>query len=188
MNLKTSLSAAWLALLSIAPPCEAALTLDIGTGNTIVYPGTASGILIVGTGNYINGNNSAVFGYMNFADNTESSLVTGQYNNVWSGSRVFVSGSYNAVWGEDSMTGGSWNVNNSDRSVVVGYGNSTDSPTFDDALVAGRYNATVPKNAFLVIGNGFSASSRRNAFVVYQDGDVYIRKAQGDIPMGNYQN
>jgi hypothetical protein len=110
-----------------------------------------------------------------------------------------------------SLIVGSWNSSIGHDSIIVGQNNSvsvTDLDFFlpvensgvigtgliskyDNCLIVGKNNsgAYIPDGQsppLFVVGNGTSASSRADAFVVKANGDVIITKVQGDISMGIY--
>ena len=76
---------------------------------------------------------------------------------------------------------------------AFGYG--LRSPTgHGGSVMVGKYNdqetgagKDFSKHVLFVVGNGPSTNQRSNAFIVYDDGDVVIKKEQGDISMGSYQ-
>lgn len=80
----------------------------------------------------------------------------------------------------------------------IGIGNGIQSVSFQEVVVGAfnDYSAfSTPNSAswtatdpIFVIGNGSSSSSRSNALFILKNGDIFIPKPQGDIPMGEYGN
>lgn len=164
-------------------------SLVVGYANEIFMPNSVA----IGAANGIEAPQSAAFGSGNYIlqyDTEDAIFVSGTYNVslAWSSAGF---GTYNVIdyGAESSLTAGSANFNDAARSVMVGTGNSS-SYLMKNGVIGGKYNANVSKSAILVLGNGTGSNQpdRKNALVVYEDGDVIITKRQGDISMGIYGN
>jgi hypothetical protein len=113
--------------------------------------------------------------------------------------------------GRQCLIVGSWNNSSGHDSIIAGQNNSISSISaeflwpatssgvigtgliskYNNCLIVGKNNsgAYIPDGQsppLFVVGNGTSASSRADAFVVKANGDVIITKVQGDISMGIY--
>jgi len=153
----------------------------IGNTNNIGdVNGTASGSLAVGSSNLIRDTTGTA--YYNTA--------LGSYNSI-PGDNSVAMGQVNAVYGFNSMAAGDWNSVDGSKTMALGSHLITESG-WDSVVVVGQYNDESEfsgQEAFAVgNGNGVSGSPdyRTNAFVVLKNGDVIIRKPQGDISMGIY--
>jgi len=159
----------------------------IGSGNTTSF-GTAS--LQIGNFNYLADSDGVLsVGESNHGSAASLSAIIGR-GNFTGCSTSAVIGSFNTGWPSDSLIVGSYNSANGETMIVAGQNNDISSAyysafAFGIGLAAswpnaaltllGRYNNTdVVTNSLFVIGNGSDSSNRRNAFEVFQNGDIKI--------------
>lgn len=107
------------------------------------------------------------------------SLFTGMFNTDWSIRGVFMAGINNIFQNVSDETPGR---------VIIGRGISTYGNCL---LVIGHYPTLnplpEPEGAFIV-GNGTGAFSGSNAFSVFTNGKVILKKRQGNVLMGEFGN
>ncbi len=138
----------------------------------------------------------SVFGYGNTATSGGADFISGAFNEINAGVSISQSTS---VFGESNLAQGAYgcflagmsnDLRESFSSVALGSGLIVSA--FSDSRIAlGRYNLGNETGSILVVGNGNwdgQTATRRNALVVYENGDVVIPKAQGDILMGEFGN
>jgi hypothetical protein len=165
----------------------------IGSGNTVsahYFPyGMAS--LQIGNSNFLEDVVGVLsVGDSNYGTNTSRSTMIGLGNSIWDSTTMTVIGSFNSVGtANDALVVGSYNnvtyatgpllvvgLNNSiwtNNTFVFGTGlmGSYNSTTL---TLVGHYNDPNVYGSVFAIGNGSDDSNRRNAFEVYQNGDVII--------------
>lgn len=138
--------------------------------------------LALGEGNYVNAYWSTVIGYSNTLDDSNeegnfvgSALVVGNDNTVNMSYANLVAGQQNTIG------------NGVSSSATLGHGLYNTS--WLSATIVGSWNTEPLLAAPLIfgIGNG-DENNRKNAFEVYKDGTIVMRKAQGDILMGEFGN
>jgi len=147
-------------------------SLQIGNGNTLL---NAEEVLSLGESNFgFSGGQSAIIGLGNYSGSFTSAVI-GSYNNASSDDSLIV-GSYNTASGMTMIVAGQ----NNDISYAYGsafaFGTGL-AASYPNAPLTlfGQYNNTDFINDWLfVIGNGSDASNRRNAFEVFQNGDIKI--------------
>ena len=169
-------------------------SLAVGQYNGLVAGGY--GAIAAGYGNYLSGLSSYAFGqYQEVYGNM--SMAIG-YDNTVAGHFSLSYGTHNQVPGYVAFAGGSSNIAAGVYSVALGH--YLTAKTYG-TVVVGAYNASSPAendseapwvwrpaDPLFVVGNGTSASARKNAMVITKDGTVTIKKvpAQGGISMGDY--
>lgn len=179
-------------LLTITCAHGTTIIAELNVGPTDSYYMNEIGAMhsgAIGKENSVNMSRSLAVGWSNtMIDDFESSnsLAVGSLNYL-TGSSAIVSGHGNQVIHGFSVTTGSYNINTAYNSLVLGENNITGYNRHRNGILLGAYNAAITKASHLVIGNGTSASNRKNSFIVYADGDIVITKPQGDISMGAYE-
>ena len=130
-------------------------SVTIGRANTA----TGQNAIVLGYNNEASGGYSVSLGRSNVSGALYS--VTLGYNNLSSGNFAFAANAYNEAQGR--------------YSAAMGYNNRTSF----GATALGRYNddtgsanSWVSTDALFTVGNGTSSGNRKNAFVVYKDGDA----------------
>ena len=182
----------------------AARSAAIGYENT---PVNSDASLLAGYWNMADGFALAAFGMANYVYDS-ANLASGTYNTVH--------GSANLVAGNMNYLGSSGSILFSDSTALFGWGNqgnnlaaclvagtlneldtATDSaaighglilgPGTQSQVVVGQYNAP-DVGARFIVATGTNANNPSNAFTVFANGDVIIKKRQGDILMGEFGN
>lgn len=146
------------------------------SGSTVTLSKTLSSEDIVNISHYVilsdrcaSGNYSFIAGCKNKASSSYTASLG--YNNTSSGTAAFTVGENNTASGTDSFAIGSHTTVSGAQSFATGL-YTTASGT--QQAVFGKYNAT-DTNAALIIGNGTSASNKKNAFTVSKTGVVYAQ-------------
>lgn len=138
---------------------------------------------------------SIVLGYDNHVDAMDSSLLVGWFNTLDEGLDFswcsVVAGMYHYVTNAHNMlvSGESNVVDSAVDGAAIGFGLIN---TEENHIVVGKYNqpavASSPPVFTVANGTGTDPAQKSNALVVYHNGDVIIKKAQGDILMGQFGN
>ena len=130
-----------------------------GTKNSVSE--NAESCAIYGEENQIlNGGRHLVFGTKNIVQDTKNSeiflgnLVGGKTNTI-------NGGNYNIIIGENNI------IDNGNKVAVFGHGHHlSNTKTWNNLLIAGRYSKLDSSRHLFVVGNGTSDSNRSNAFEV----------------------
>ena len=177
----------------------------IGSANSL---SSSSYILMVGDQNMSNlamsgaaiGEMNYLYDYFNVAFGAYNS-VAGWVNSAFGDSNHISNDDAN-VTAESSVFTGMYNHGNNLIACLVGGSNNqldyaTNSAAIGEGLilgpgtqaqvVVGQYNAP-DANARFVVATGTDAYNPKNAFTVFANGDVIIKKRQGDILMGEFGN
>ncbi len=176
----------------------------IGNNNTM--DGSNQNVFVVGKANDIGEENETVFvfGELNSTGNEDDVLAAIGYANTVSYTNNIALGMHNTVYGYANQAIGYNNyvVNSAWLTQTIGRGLINDQ---DYQIVIGAYNDTTTVSGeparVLVVGNGNGVASdpeeRSNALIVYETGDVSVKKAiyastfiadehSGDIQMGPF--
>jgi len=151
---------------------------------------TASGTNSAAIGNLVtaSGANSMAIGAV--ASVTGSSAFGGGYYSTASGYASFAFGQGVQATGMNSVALGQSTLAGGAYAATMGLGTTANAYA---SLVVGMNNVMEPAtpatgsgaaDPLFVVGNGANTSSRSNAFVVYKNGDIKIKKVQGDISVG----
>jgi len=153
-------------------------SLQIGNSNTLE---DAVGALSVGESNYGYWTiDSEILGMNNNAYSCFTSVVIGSSNTVWQASDSLVVGTYNYVtanYGVQTIVAGQNNDITAYYSNIFAFGTGlAASYPYTGLALFGSYNDgnTTNNGSIFVIGNGSDSSNRRDAFDVFQNGDINI--------------
>ena len=164
--------------------------------------------LLAGISNTVSGYAQAVFGESNYVYDGDN-LTGGGFNWVYGWANL-VAGDSNHLFNTDfaTMTAestavfGRWNtgdnlmaclisgqnnlIDTAIDSAAIGHGLILDAGS-ESLVMVGQYNEHGPAaaNARFIVASG-NETIRSNAFTVYADGRVIIKKRQGDILMGEF--
>lgn len=134
-------------------------------------PYTGFGSFAYGLDNQVRGDGSAALGAGNVV-NGFYNMSFGILNEVYGGNGSFSLGQENKVFGFNGAGAvGFQNINNGDRSLVIGQ--------FNDTLVT-QGQDIIDTSPLFIVGNGDDSNNRSNAFVVRKNGSIV---AGIDVPL-----
>lgn len=156
---------------------SAAVPFVVGNTYTIIFE-TANAVAF-GKGNTVLAHNGFSTGYNNAIDETGGQGDVGGYGNTLKGKNSFIRGTRNESDGEGNFITGVSNKVKGNQKVALGL-KLISKLTSNSSTVLGMYNIDT-ENALFILGNGTSENNRKNAIVVYKNGNVEI---VGDLDIG----